>query len=157
MNTLLICIQNESDAMAALIDVLRQEQAALSQAPSLELMEEINAITQKKNQQIVTITQMGKLRKIEIARLGFPMTDAPVPRWLQDQAQKDCWDKLVAHTRKANELNRVNGLLISKHLLRNQSTLQVLYKNHQNSSMPSLYGANGQSSSRLSVMRGFAA
>ncbi len=157
MNTLLICIQNESYAMAALIEVLKLEQAALTQAPSLELMEEINALTQKKNQQIATITQLGKLRKNEIARLGFPVTDNPAPQWLQDQVQKDCWDQLVGHTRKANELNRVNGLLISKHLLRNQTTLQVLYRNHQGSSMPSLYGANGQSDSRRSVMRGFVA
>lgn len=157
MNTLLICIQNESYAMAALIEVLKLEQAALTQAPSLELMEEINALTQKKNQQIATITQLGKLRKNEIARLGFPVTDIPAPQWLQDQAQKNCWDQLVGHTRKANELNRVNGLLISKHLLRNQTTLQVLHRNHQGSSMPSLYGANGQSDSRRSVMRGFVA
>jgi len=157
MNTLLICIQNESDAMAALIEVLRSEQAALTQAPSLELMEEINALTQKKNQLIGTITQLGKLRKNEIVRLGFPLTDASAPQWLQDQAQTDCWDKLVNHTKKANELNRVNGLLISRHLLRNQTTLQVLYKNHQGSSMPSLYGSNGQSNPARSVMRGFTA
>jgi flagella synthesis protein FlgN len=157
MNTLLICIQNESDAMAALTDILRLEQAALTQAPSLELMEEINALTQKKNRHIATITQLGKLRKNEISRLGFAFTDTAAPQWLQDQAQKDCWEKLVGHTRKANELNRVNGLLISKHLLRNQSTLQVLRKNHQGSSMPSLYGANGQSNQARSVMRGFTA
>jgi flagella synthesis protein FlgN len=157
MNTLLICIQNESDAMATLVEVLRLEQAALTQAPSLELMEEINAITQKKNGQIVTINQLGKLRKTEIARLGFAVTDSATPQWLQDQAQKDCWNKLVGHTRKANELNRVNGLLISKHLLRNQSTLQVLYRNHQGSAAPSLYGANGQANSRRSVVRGFVA
>jgi len=155
MNTLLICIQNESDAMAALIDVLKLEQAALTQAPSLELMEEINALTLKKNQMIGSITQLGKLRRNEVARLGHQITDSPEPQWLQDQSQKDGWNKLISFTKKANELNRVNGLLINKHLLRNQSTLQVLYKNHQNSSAPALYGANGQSNASRSMMRGF--
>jgi len=154
MNTLLICIQNESDAMAGLIDVLKLEQAALTQAPSMELMEEINALTMKKNQMIGLITQLGKLRRNELSRLGFRSVDIPAPQWLQDQAQKDCWNRLIAFTKKANELNRVNGLLISKHLLRNQSTLQILYKNHQRSPMPALYGANGQSNTSRSMMRG---
>ena len=155
MNTLLICIQNESDAMATLVEILRLEQVALTQAPSLELMEEINAVTLKKNQLIASISQLGQLRKNEVKRLGFRQAEAKMPLWLQDDDQKAAWNKLIVHTQKANELNRVNGLLISRHLLRNQSTLQVLYKNHQNSSMPSLYGANGQSNTRRSVMRGF--
>ena len=157
MNTLLICIQNETHAMAALVEVLKQEQLALTEAPSLELMEQINTVTAKKNQMIATISQLGQLRKKEIKRLGFAQTDAPMPAWLQDQDQKDCWNKLIGHTKKANELNRVNGLLISRHLVRNQSTLQVLYKNHQSAATPSLYGANGQSNARRSMLRGFTA
>ena len=157
MNTLLICIQNESDAMAALVEVLGLEQAALMQAPSLPLMEEINAHTLKKNKLIATISQLGLLRKNELARLGFQVTETTMPQWLQDAAQIECWNSLIQRTKKANELNRVNGLLISKHLLRNQSTLQVLYKNHHQSTGPSLYGANGQSNTQRSVMRGFTA
>ena len=157
MNTLLICIQNESDAMAALVEVLAEEQVALTQAPTLPLMEEINGHTRKKNQLIATISQLGLLRKNELARLGFQITETTLPKWLQDQAQIDSWNKLISHTKKANELNRVNGLLISRHLLRNQSTLQVLYKNHNRSEGTSLYGANGQSNSQRSVLRGFTA
>ena len=155
MNTLLICIQNESDAMAALVEVLKMEQQALTLAPSLTLMEEISELTQKKNSLIATISQLGRQRKNELARLGFKLIDTKLPEWLQDQAQKDCWAKLIGHTKKANELNRVNGILINKHLLRNQSTLQVLYRNHRSGGMPSLYGANGQSNTQRSIMRGF--
>jgi len=155
MNTLLICIQNESDAMAALVDVLKLEQNALTLAPSLSLMEEISALTEKKNRLIATISQLGRQRKNELARLGFRLADTTLPPWLQDEAQKDCWTKLLGHTKKANELNRVNGILINKHLVRNQSTLQVLYRSHRNGAMPSLYGSNGQSNAQRSVMRGF--
>jgi flagella synthesis protein FlgN len=155
MNTLLICIQNESDAMANLVDVLKLEQTALTQAPSLALMEEINTITQKKNQLIANISQLGQLRKRELTRLGFRQSESTMPDWLQDQAQKECWAKLIKHTKKAKEVNRVNGLLITKHLLRNQSTLQVLYKHHRTNTVPSLYGSDGQSSNQRSVMRGF--
>ncbi|MET3108469.1 flagella synthesis protein FlgN [Oxalobacteraceae bacterium GrIS 2.11] len=155
MNNLLICIQNESDAMANLVTILMQEQNALTQAPSLALMEEISAITQQKNQLIANISLLGQIRKNELTRLGFQHNEATMPTWLQDQAQIDCWSLLIKHTKKANELNRVNGLLINKHLLRNQTTLQVLYKHQRNDSAPSLYGSNGQSSARRGATRGF--
>jgi flagella synthesis protein FlgN len=155
MNTLLICIQNESDAMANLVDILGQEQAALTQAPSLTLMEEVSAITQQKNQLVAAISQLGKLRRNELTRLGFQLTESTMPEWLQDQSQKDCWAKLIKHTKKAKELNRVNGLLITKHLIRNQTTLQVLTKHHRSNSGPALYGADGQSNNQRSAGRGF--
>ncbi len=155
MNTLLICIQNESDAMAKLVDILTEEQAALTQAPSLSLMEEISAITQLKNQQIAAISQLGKLRRNMLASLGFQQTETTMPEWLQDQAQKDGWAKLIKFTKKAKELNRVNGLLITRHLLRNQTTLHVLTKHHRSNSGPSLYGANGQSNNQRTTGRGF--
>lgn len=156
MNTLLLCIQNESDAMTNLVEVLELEQTALTQAPSLTLMEEIDAITQRKNQLIANISQLGQLRNNELTRLGFRPSDATMPTWLQDESQKDCWENLLKHTRKAKELNRVNGLLIAKHLLRNQNTLQVLYKHHGGGgAIPSLYDSNGQSSAQRSVIRGF--
>ena len=157
MNTLLICIQNESDAMAKLVDVLKEEQSALTQAPTLALMEEINEVTFRKNQLIASISQLSFLRKKELSRQGFKEADTTMPTWLQDQAQVDCWTNLVKHTKKANELNRVNGLLINKHLIRNQSILRVLYQRHNTSPAPMLYGADGQSSTRQHVMRGFVA
>lgn len=157
MTTLLICIQNESDAMTELVDVLKDEQAALTQAPSLTLMEEINAITKHKNQLIGDITQLSQLRHSELIRLGFNPDADIVSAWLQDQPQKECWANLIKHTQKANELNRMNGLLISRHLMRNNVTLQVLCKHHQTDTMPSLYGADGQSSTQRSVVRGFVA
>lgn len=155
MNTLLTCIQNEANAMAELVDVLRQEQALLTQAPSLTLMEEISAITHKKNQTINSISQIGKLRNNELSRLGFRATETTMPKWLQNKDQVECWSTLIKQTKKANELNRVNGLLINRHLLRNQSTLQVLLQNHPTNAATNLYSANGQSNAQRTVMRGF--
>ena len=155
MNALLICMQNELTAMASLVDVLGQEQAALTQAPSLELMEEINAITVTKNQWINSLNQLGKARKQALTRLGLGHVEQNLELYLQDHDQRDCWSKLMAKTKKAKELNRVNGLLITRHLLRNQSTLEVLYQHHQHTNMPTLYGANGQSNPQRSLIRGF--
>ena len=157
MENLLICLQNESNAMAALVETLVQEQAALTLAPTVALMEEINTITRNKNEIITTVSQAGVQRRRELARLGFNQIETTLPDWLQDEAQLSCWQQLISHTKKANELNRINGLLINRHLLRNQSTLAVLTKQHSAGSAPSLYGANGQSNAQRSQGRGFVA
>ena len=52
------------------------------------------------------------------------------------------WSELLELIKAAKEFNRVNGLLISKHMIRNQNTLQVLQGPKQGGS---LYGPNGQS------------
>ena len=143
--------------MAQLVEILRQEQTALTQAPSLELMEEINELTRRKNQMITAISQLSLVRKKELNHLGFKQAETTMPTWLQDQAQRDSWANLVKHTKKAHELNRLNGLLINKHLIRNQSILNVLYQHHNSTTTPALYGADGQASTRQSVTRGFIA
>lgn len=157
MNTLLTCIQNEIDAMTTLVEVLKQEQAALMQAPSLPLMDEINAVTRQKNQYISAISQLSQCRKNELGRLGFSQLETISPVWINDEAQKNSWAQLLKVTKKAKELNRVNGLLITRHLMRNQSTLDVLYHSHRPSTIPTLYGSNGQSSTQRNLMRGFEA
>ena len=157
MTNLLNCIQNESDAMVGLVALLSDEQAALTQAPSPAVMEQLTLITGNKNRLIATINQLGQSRRLELQRLGFQPSESTMPEWLQDQAQKDSWATLVRHTKKAHELNRVNGLLINKHLIRNKSTLQVLRRHHQGPAAPALYGANGQSNVQRSVGRGVAA
>ena len=157
MNTLLTCIQNEIDAMATLVEVLKQEQAALTQAPTLALMDEINVVTQKKNLRISAISQLSQFRQNELSRLGFSPVESNSPAWIKDEAQKNSWDQLIKLTKKARELNRVNGLLITRHLMRNQSTLDVLYHSHSPSTIPTLYGSNGQSNAQRNMLRGFMA
>ena len=157
MDNLLICLQNESDTMAALVEMLTQEQAALTLAPTVALMDEINTITRNKNEIIAAVSQAGLLRRRELTRLGFNQIDTTLPDWLQDDAQLGCWQQLISHTKKANELNRINGLLINRHLLRNQSTLAVLTRQHNSATAPALYGANGQSNAQRSQGRGFLA
>lgn len=154
MNVLLNCIQNETMAMAGLVELLCQEQTVLSHAPTPELMEEINGFTQKKHQLISDIAQLVQLRTKELIRAGFKPEETSVRQWFQNKAEKESWEKLIEQIAKANELNRVNGLLITRHLARNQSTLDVLYKNQQAGSAPALYGANGQSGTQRNNGRG---
>ena len=152
------CIQNEIEAMSGLVDLLREEQSVLTMAPAPEVMEQLTRITAGKNRLIATINQHGQSRRLLVQRLGFQPIESTMPQWLHGPADKDAWATLVRHTRKANELNRLNGLLINKHLIRNRNTLQVLLSQHRSGTeTPALYGANGQSSNRRSVGRTVAA
>lgn len=158
MTTLQICIQNESTAMADLVNVLEQEQSVLTKAPTVELMEEINWLTQKKNQLIASLAELGKARNNELQRLGFKSQETTMQQWLSDKigdkTQLACWEHLVALTTKAEDLNRSNGFLITRHLARNQTKLDVLNKLYQPDADPALYGANGQSATQLNRTRG---
>lgn len=157
MITLQNCIQNEIDAMAGLVELLHEEQGVLTLAPAPAVMEQLTQLTARKNRMIAAINQYGMARRLVLQSLGFQPTESTMPEWLQDKSQKDAWAQLVRYTKKANELNRVNGLLINKHLIRNRSTLQVLIRHHQDAEAPSLYGANGQSNTRRAPGRGVAA
>lgn len=154
MNTLTNCIQQEAKAMIALIGALQEEQTLLTKAPSLDLMEQISEMTAKKNQLVTAISVAGQQRGKELSRLGYKATTSTMPEWLQDNEQMECWRDLVAQTKKANELNRINGILINRHLVRNQNTLQVLQKNLHANQDEALYGADGQSNTQRNNGRG---
>ena len=55
------------------------------------------------------------------------------------------WRALLAMTTEAKELNRINGMLISRHLLRNQTELNILQGKPQHSGF---YGPDGQSTGK---------
>ena len=51
------------------------------------------------------------------------------------------WAELLTIAQSANELNRTNGLLINRHMVRNQNALNVLQGAPQGGN---IYGPNGQ-------------
>ena len=154
MDTLVTCIQNEAVAMTALVTVLTQEQSALIQAPTLALLEEINQITEEKNQLILSLIQLSQLRLQALTRLGFDPEETLLPKWLQEEAHMQLWSQLITETTRAKELNYTNGLLLAKHLARNQSLLDVLHQNHDAQAELTLYGADGQSNTPRNNHRG---
>jgi len=157
MDTLLNCIQNEVTAMADLIELLQQEQAALVQAPTAELIEQIRTHTEQKNQRVEHISQLGQVRRDELRRLGFDSQETTSPQWLQTEEQTQRWKELISRTAQAKELNRVNGILIFRHLARTHTMLEVLCGNRQPNSVPQLYGADGQCNSPRGNTQGITA
>ena len=74
--------------------------------------------------------------------------------WLADGAERSAdalWQEVLGLTREAKELNRVNGILINKHMNNNQSALRALRMPVQGGS--ALYGPSGQATSALASRR----
>ena len=157
MNSLLTCIQNELAAMIALVQVLSEEQLLLTQAPSLQQIQTLNVLTRKKNLQIVEVAQQSQTRRQYLSGAGISEADTIHPGWLENTEQQQQWQLLVTQTEKAKELNRVFGLLIAKHLARNQQTLNVLYQHNRQGSNTNLYGPNGHCNIKRASTPGFAA
>ena len=158
LTSLLSCIQNETTAMAELTQVLQEEQTLLTQAPTLQITQEIAAVTRRKNQYIAEVANRSQLRQKFLNDNGISETDSRAPAWLQDTETQLKWDALLLQTEKAKELNRVNGALIAKHIARNQSTLQVLYQHNTSSSNNAgLYGPSGHATDNRARRAGFAA
>lgn len=125
----------------ALLDLLNKEQAQLIAA-------EIDALTALTEEKTVLVTRMSALaaeRHQALAVAGFAATEAGMQAWLANrQPETTCqaWQELLQLARTAREVNRSNGMLIGKHLARNQGALNILKGGRQGQA---LYGPNGQS------------
>lgn len=157
MDTLLDALKNETGYMVALIDLLKKEQSFLVQAPSPDVIEDINRVTEEKNALIQVLIESGENRRATLIALGFDPVEALAASWIQSTEQLKHWNQLIEATQAAKTLNHTNGLLVAKHLTRNQSLLDILRKNHDTQSDLSLYGADGQPDAARSHVRGVVA
>ena len=85
----------------------------------------LNAITDEKSGTVARMTELAHTRLHAMAAADATET----------------WVELLALTQSAQEINRVNGLLINTHLTRNQVALSVLHGADQRSGF---YGPDGQ-------------
>lgn len=148
-----ITFQPESKLMQALIGLLEREQKILvsNDISAIEmLMDEKAPLLQK-------INAASQMRYRELKAKGFVPNEAGMETFIQaeNNAQtKSAWIVFQRSLGLAKELNRVNGVLISRHFTRNRETLHDLQGSH---SARMIYGANGQhaintySSNSLSV------
>jgi flagella synthesis protein FlgN len=69
--------------------------------------------------------------------------------WLESAASHgdaaNSWQELLQLARSAKSLNNTNGLLITKHMARNQKALNILQGGRNNN----FYGPNGQSTATI--------
>lgn len=143
-------LAGEQQAAGSLLQLLKQEQAALVDAD----VERLSSLTGEKAKLAAQMSQLAKQRHGLLAAAGFEASEAGMQEWLNSPrasaADSKAWGDLLALVQEANELNRVNGLLIGQHLARNQAALNILQGNAENGGM---YGPNGQAATKVGSRR----
>jgi len=143
---------HEENRMAhELLDLLKKEQAQLIAAD----IDALTNLTEEKSRLVARMSELAANRHQVLAVSGYAGTEAGMQAWLESRqpgAAHQSWQELLQLAKAAKEINRSNGLLIGKHLARNQSALNILTGGPQGQA---LYGPDGQSAVRTAV-RGLA-
>ena len=137
-------VRDEFSLINTLIELMKQEQRLLVAADT----DGLTAVTAQKSQLVTQMAALSKTRHQQLAQAGFPAEDAGMTGWLERSADKDAaslWQDLLAATRQAKELNRVNGMLISKQL-NNTHTLINAMRTPAGAADTGVYGPTGQTS-----------
>jgi flagella synthesis protein FlgN len=127
-----------------LLATIRKEQSALIKADISaieQLLDEKSAVLQRMN--------MAVLNRYEaLAANGFEANEEGMTAWLKIQgkpALNQTWEAFKNTLIQAKELNRLNGILISKQFNLNKQLLNSL---QGNTSTGDVYGRNGQAMSQ---------
>jgi flagella synthesis protein FlgN len=143
-------LQAELSKITELLDVLKREQQDLVAAD----IDHLTSLTPQKSALVSEMAALATTRHNALAEAGFPAMEAGMESWLaaqQDDAANLLWQRLLDQTREAKELNRLNGVLINKHLGHTQGALQALRPQQT-----TVYGPSGMTTSG-GTRRGFIA
>ena len=140
-------LDEEHKAMISLNQILEQEQAHLIQAD----INGLDSLIEEKNRIVARMTELASARHQLLAAAGYAASDTGMQSWLDRKGcHSDHWDALLSLAKSAREINRTNGLLINKHMTRNQQALDVLQGTAPSSNF---YGPNGRATSQVSARR----
>lgn len=147
-------LSEELQAVHALTQLLQQEQEQLIAAD----IDAITALTEPKAKAAVRMAELAAGRHKRLAKAGFEASEIGMQAWLASPAASaaanQSWRELIALAEAGKELNRVNGTLINKQMVRNQNVLNILQ--HGNVQGSNVYGPDGQTASK-SISRHFVA
>jgi flagella synthesis protein FlgN len=143
-------LQEELKATRQLLQLLKQEQAYLIEAN----VDGLAALTEEKAKIVARMSELARWRHNALAAVGFAAKEEGMQKWLKSPAANftagDAWKELLALAQAGKNLNRTNGLLIGRHMARNQAALNVLQGGAQGGA---LYGRDGQTTTK-SAARG---
>ncbi len=129
----------ERQAITLLLELLKQEQQQLIAAQ----IDQLGETTAQKALQIAQMTRLAGARHQALAAAGFAASEAGMAAWIgaaSDAAGAALWQEVLRLTRAAKECNRLNGMLINKHMVYTRSALNFLRPPALGGN---IYGANG--------------
>ena len=142
-------LSEENKAARTLLQLLKQEQDLLVAAKT----DGLTAVTEEKAKIVARMSELATLRHQALAASGFESTETGMNAWLEQAASntiRSSWTELLALALSAKEMNRVTGMLITQHVVRNQVALNALKAAPQGGNF---YGPDGQAKIHTS-MRG---
>ena len=148
-----ISLEQDSQLVNQLIVLLSREQASLVRAN----MDEIEQILDEKAHLLSELGSTVQKRHDALVKLGFEGSEKGMADWLVAQktaAVQQSWMQFHKMLVQAQEMNRVNGVLINKHFSRNEQFLNALHAHHSPGQM---YGANGQATTQSYLRSGLQA
>lgn len=141
MAILTTCFNDEKIAILKLVALMKEEQHCLIDADISNLQK----LTIQKTEIIREMSELGNIRHNILVSAGYEPQKIGMQEWLNSAADSEVsviWTEILSLAKSAKELNDTNGLLINRHLTRNQNTLNVLQ-----GALPGagFYGPDGQS------------
>lgn len=130
----------EKAAIHELAAILKQEQTVLLKSSHDDLVK----LAETKSQCILRIAELSQVRYGLVKNAGFSANEVGMRLFIEtstEESLKNIWRELIEDIQAVKEVNRVNGLLITKMMAKNSQALQILNNQHRNSGV---YGPDGQ-------------
>ena len=135
-------IAAEHQHLDALVALMKQEQQSLVTLDT----DELSSLTTQKNALLASLSNLSQQRHAALRAAGCEGSEAGMEPWLaagDHGGVREQWQRMLDVAREAKELNRVNGMLITKQLAHNQGVLNAL-RTPTNAPTGAIYGASGQ-------------
>lgn len=142
MTSPLVFLRQEQTLIAALLAVLKEEQQHLVGADAERLAE----LTPRKADLVQQLATLAAQRHAALGAAGFAAEEAGMEPWLAVAGNDEAagvWRDVLDQTRAAKELNRVNGMLITKQMTHTQVLLTAM-RTPTAAAEAGVYGPSGQ-------------
>ncbi|MES2743761.1 MAG: flagellar protein FlgN [Pseudomonadota bacterium] len=145
----LTSLSEEHQLMGQLLEVIEREQRHLVAAE----IEALNQVTAEKSQLVGRLALLAGERHSALGAAACTPDERGMESWLasqRDDVALTLWGALLERTRLAKELNRVNGMLVNRHLAHTQGALNAMHPQPQGGNF---YGPSGQTTSGAASRR----
>lgn len=128
----------EHEATRRFVDILQREQFALQQVD----VSSLDSLTQEKTRQLEQLAELADARRGWLTLHGYSTDREGMESALHDHPDVNAiWKDLLGLAETAVQMNKINGLLIDRHLRYNQQNLRIVRAAIQ---PVNLYGSDGQ-------------
>lgn len=145
----MIAFDAEAALVEKLVTLLEQEQFSLA---SFQI-EAIERLLDEKIQLLNQLAIQTHQRYQSLTSLGYEGNETGMANWLASRNEAQihaAWQSFQANLTRSKEINRVNGVLVTRQFNRNQQILNAL----NSAGAGNLYGPNGQAAVSMGVRSG---